>query len=83
MAPTGAQRNTRRKSCSSATLCTTNITWTGLKLNLRQAGDKLPEVWHGLDGQSGVSQYPVFPDIWYSVALYVSWPRPLVLMLRV
>jgi len=53
MIATGTEPSTRRKSCSSATLCTTNITWTGLTLNLRQAGDRLPEACHGLGGQSG------------------------------
>jgi hypothetical protein len=47
---TGENRSTRRKTCPSATLSTTNPTWTdpGSNLGLRgEAGDWPPEPWHG------------------------------------
>jgi hypothetical protein len=41
---TGENRSTRGKTCPSATLSTTNPTWTDPGW---EAGDKPPEPWHG------------------------------------
>jgi len=41
MEPTGEKRNSRRKICSSATLCSTYFTWIDLGSNAGPRGDRL------------------------------------------